>query len=104
MLEAIFPSADSRVLLALPVLLAAPSVLLWSSGVVKEPLLVLSLGVYVYAFHISVECQTGATTVCRCTANSCGEVLYVGCLLPATRGIPVEQKCKYFKQHGRKSM
>lgn len=48
LLQAIFPSADSRVLLALPVLLL-PSVLLWSSGVMKEPLLVFGLGVYVYA-------------------------------------------------------
>lgn len=48
LLKATFPSADSRLILALPVLLL-PSVLLWSSGVMKEPLLVLGLGIYVFA-------------------------------------------------------
>ncbi len=58
LIQAVFHhSSNLNVLYAIPVLFL-PSVLLWGSGVMKEPLLIFGLGIYVYAlirFRLSVK-------------------------------------------------
>lgn len=95
--NAIFRKVDSSVaLLSLPVLFL-PSVLFWTSGVMKEPVLILGLGIFVYGL-VSFPAIRAVVLVALGSILILASKFYVlACAAPAALAFVLS---KYFKSNG----